>query len=79
MTVNHDDERQRLLEELIPARILKEYESMRFLRAWPSTMLWPIVFKLGHSRRIYNFFLGIKRLLGYDINGDELKHLGKLK
>ena len=79
MTVNHDDERQRLLEELIPARILKEYESMRFLRAWPSTMLWPIVFKLGHSRSIYNFFLGIKRLLGYDINGDELKHLVKLK
>lgn len=78
MTVKHDDERKRLFEELIPARVLKDYERMRFIKMWPLTTLWPIVYKIGHNKFIFKLGLQIKRLLKRNISDEELKHLENL-
>lgn len=78
MTVKHDDERKRLLEELIPKRILEEYERMHFIKMWPASRLWKILYKLGHSKCLFKIYLGVKRLLRRKIYDEDLKHLENL-
>lgn len=61
-TVNHEDERNRLFCELIPQRILADYESMRFIKEWPGSMLWPFYAWISQCTFILNLKNTLKRI-----------------
>lgn len=79
MTVNHDDERERIFEELIPKRILADYEYIHFIKFWPISRLWPYIYKLGHNKKLFKLRLKIKSFLGKDNPEVELLYLRKLE
>lgn len=79
MTVNHDDERKRIFEELIPKRILADYEYIHFIKMWPISKLWPFLFKLGHNKNLFKLRLKIKSIFGKSISEIESQHLKKLE
>lgn len=77
-TVNHHDERTRLFSELIPERIIYDYDDLSFINYWPANRLYPLFYRIGHSITLYKLFLWLKRHVGKTISIDEEERLTQL-
>lgn len=76
--VNHWDEREQLLKDLIPQRILNDYDDMEYLYQWPVVKFLPLLSRLGHSVSLLRFRMAIKKLLGKEVSKWEIHQLEKV-
>ena len=78
-TAKHEDERHRLFTDFFPERVLRDYEELRYLHEWPISKIYPYIFKIGHSAKILEFKLFLKRVLHKKIKQSELDLLNRKK
>ena len=78
-TVMNIDEVERKFKELFPQRILNDYEEMRFLYEWPVNRILPFLYKIGHSIRLYKFYLWIKGITGHKTTKAERIKLNRME
>lgn len=79
MTVNHDEEIRRIFEDLIPYRIIRDYEEHEFLHVWPFFKVYPKLQTLCTNPRLYSVILNICKLLGKKPSENQIRYLEKLK